>query len=133
MKILKTNFKFFSLAIFLTLISACTTFDGNDIKYKNGYSIANVNKSLDNVYNEVLRLIESGQAPSLSGSAYTMNTNQKNENKAFVLAVNDNNPNDFIEAVMQKTSANTTRLSVKYGKQGDSIKSATLISLIQEN
>ena len=89
-------------------------------------------KSLSDVYNESLKLIETGQAPSLAGETYTINTNQKSDTKALILAVNDNAPNDFIEVVMQKTSQDTTRLAVKYGKQGNSLKSATFISLIQE-
>lgn len=130
MKNIKLNLRLLTLVIIVTLVSACAT---NNIKYNNkGYSVVNVHKSLSDVYNESLKLIETGQAPSLAGETYTININQKSDTKALILAVNDNAPNDFIEVVMQKTSQDTTRLAVKYGKQGNSLKSATFISLIQE-
>ncbi|WP_191092531.1 DUF3568 family protein [Francisella sp. SYW-9] len=113
----------------MAFISACAT---NNIKYNNeGYSSENVHKSLNKVYSETLRLIESGQAPSLAGESYAINTNQKSDQKALVLAVNDNDSNDFIEVVMNKVSQNTTNLAVKYGKKGNSLKSATFISLVE--
>ncbi|MED7788477.1 DUF3568 family protein [Francisella sp. 19X1-34] len=129
MKDFKLNLKLLTLVVIVTLISACAT---NNIKYNNeGYSTANVHKSLNKVYSETLRLIESGQAPSLAGETYAINTNQKSDQKALILAVNNNDSNDFIEVVMNKISQNTTSLAVKYGKQGNSLKSATLISMIQ--
>ncbi len=130
METLKLNLKFLILAIALALVSACAT---NNIKYNdNGYSVANIHKSLNDVYNESQELIESGQAPSLVGESYAMNTNQKSDTKALILAVNDNDPNAFIEVVMKKTSQDMTRLSVKYGKQGNPHKSAIFINLIKE-
>jgi hypothetical protein len=131
MKNIELNFKFLVLVIIMAFISSCAT---NNIKYNNeGYSSANVHKSLNKVYSEILGLIESGQAPSLAGESYAINTNQKSDQKALVLAVNDNDSNDFIEVVMNKVSQNTTSLAVKYGKKGNSLKSATFISLVERS
>lgn len=63
----------------MAMVSACAT---NNIRYNNqGYSTVDVHKSLNDVYSEALRLIESDQAPSLAGESYAINTNQKNEQK----------------------------------------------------
>ncbi|QIW10609.1 DUF3568 family protein [Francisella sp. LA112445] len=130
MKNIKLNFRLLILVVLMAMVSACAT---NNIRYNNqGYSTVDVHKSLNDVYSEALRLIESDQAPSLAGESYAINTNQKNEQKALILAVNDNDPNDFIEVVMKRVSQSTTNLAVKYGKQGNSLKSATFISMIQE-
>lgn len=123
-------------AVMLLLVSGCTMFSDskyNNAKYKDGYFIVVLNEKFDDVYDATLQAIERGQTRDANDNAYNIKVNKKVKNKAVIGAISSLEPSDFVEVIMIKTSENKTRVTVKYGRQGDKDMSSALINIIKAN
>lgn len=131
---LKVNPYMLLLVIVVTLMSSCTMFgNSNATEYKGGFLMVTLHEKFEEVYSATIEAINKGQTYDENNSAYDLRINEKTDSKAVVGAISENNPSDFVEVVMAETSDDTTRISIKYGKQGDTIRSSALIDIIKAN
>ncbi|MED7818525.1 MULTISPECIES: DUF3568 family protein [unclassified Francisella] len=132
MNSLKSRSIILVLAIAIGLIYGCATYKGSDYN-DNGYYLTTIDQSFDNVYNGALKVVKTGQTADTNNQSYDIKINKKTSDEAVIIGQNDTNPSDYIEIIIRKESADKTRLSIKYGKDGDSIRSSALIPIIQKN
>ncbi|AXA33462.1 DUF3568 family protein [Francisella adeliensis] len=134
MKTLRLKTNILILIAILIVVSGCTMFgNSNDTEYKGGFLMVTLHEKFEEVYSATIEAINKGQTYDENNSAYDLRINEKTDSKAVVGAISENNPSDFVEVVMAKTSDDTTRISIKYGKQGDTIRSSALIDIIKAN
>ncbi|BCD90847.1 lipoprotein [Francisella halioticida] len=132
MRFLKVKFSVLILLIMtLATLLGCSTLDASN--FNDGYYTTIVNESFDNVYKASLEALKNGQTFDLKGSPYDIKINEKKINKAVIAAESDSDPADFVEIAIQKKSEDKTELSIKYGKNGNTIRSSAFIPFIQEN
>ena len=131
MRLIRSKFSVIALTIILAILSGCSTFGGSN--FNDGYYTTALNQSFGNVYKASLEALENGQTYDLKGSPYDIRINKKLTNTAVIAAESDSDPADFVEIAIQKKSQNKTELSIKYGSQGNAIRSSALVSIIQEN
>ena len=131
MKTLKTKTYILILVALAALISSCaTSSDDNGISYKNGYYITSINYSFDDVYSASRTAIESGQTFDIDGNPYKLVTNKRVGDEAVLKAVGKSDPSDYVDVAMIKISDTSTKLYIRYGDKGDSIRSSGFISII---
>ncbi|QIW10611.1 DUF3568 family protein [Francisella sp. LA112445] len=131
MSTLRSKFNLIVLAIVLAILSGCSTFGGSN--FNNGYYTTVLNQSFGSVYKASLEALENGQTYDLNGSPYDIKINKKMENEAVIAAESDNTPSDFVEIAIEKKAKDKTQISIKYGSEGNAIRSSALVSLIQNN
>ncbi|MED7818524.1 MULTISPECIES: DUF3568 family protein [unclassified Francisella] len=132
MKYLKSKINLLVVVMVLTLlVSGCSTF--GKTHYEDGYFTTTIDQSFDNVYNGSVEAIKNGQTYDLNGDPYDIKINKKMSNEAVIAAESDNNPADFIEIAIEKKTKDQTQISIKYGKNGDPIRSSALIPIIKQN
>lgn len=135
MKMFKLKINAAILVILLVLMSGCTMFSNsndNGVKYEGGFFIVTLNDKFEKVYDATIEAIKTGQTYDANNSTYDLRINKKTDNKAVIGAIGSN-ASDFVEVVMAKTSDDTTKISVKYGKEGDTIRSSALVGIIKYN
>ncbi|MED7788479.1 DUF3568 family protein [Francisella sp. 19X1-34] len=130
MRSLRLRLSVFVLVIIFALIYGCSTFE--EPQYTNGYYIVTINQSFNEVHNKSLKLIKSGEVQDSSGHFYTVKLNKVDGNRAIVVGESNFDPSDFIEVALYNKSKDETKISVRYGEDGDSIKSSAFISLVQK-
>lgn len=131
MRLIRSKFNVIALTIILVILSGCSTFGGSN--FNDGYYTTALNQSFGNVYKASLEALENGQTYDLKGSPYDIRINKKLTNTAVIAAESDSDPTDFVEIAIQKKSKDNTELSIKYGSEGNAIRSSALVSIIQEN
>ncbi len=131
MRLLRSKFNLIVLSIVLAVLSGCSTFSYNN--FNDGYYTTTINQKFDDVYKASLEALEYGQTYDLKGSPYDVKINKKLTNTAVVAAESDSDPADFVEIAIQKKSQDKTELSIKYGNEGNAIRSSALVSIIQED
>ncbi|MED7788478.1 DUF3568 family protein [Francisella sp. 19X1-34] len=131
MRLLKSKFSLIILVATIVILSGCSTFSGSS--FNNGYYTTTLNQSFDNVYEASLNIIKNGQTFDLNGSPYDIKINKKMSNEAVIAAESDSDPADFIEIAIEKETKDKTQISIKYGSEGNAIRSSALIPMIQSN
>ncbi|WP_150466991.1 DUF3568 family protein [Francisella sp. SYW-9] len=131
MRFLKSKLSLIILVATITILSGCSTFDSSS--FNNGYYTTTLNQNFDNVYKASLATIKNGQTYDLNGSPYDIKINKKMSNEAVIAAESDSTPTDFVEIVIEKKSKDKTQVSIKYGSEGNAIRSSALIPIIQGN
>lgn len=131
MRLLRSKFNLIVLSIVLAILSGCSTFSGTN--FNDGYYTTTINQKFDDVYGASLGALENGQTYDLRGSPYDIEINKKLTNTAVIAAESDSDPADFVEIAIQRKSKDKTELSVKYGNEGNAIRSSALVSIIQED
>lgn len=64
---------------------------------------------------------------------YDISVNKNNGTYAKIDSANDSDLTDSLQVAMKKLPDNTTRISIKYGSQGNSIRSSALVGIIEGN
>lgn len=131
MKGLKARIYIIFLVVALAVISGCASDKGT--QYKDGYYITTINYNFDTVYNTILQAIQNGQTFDYKGNPYDISVNKNNGTDAEIDAASDSDPTDSLQVAMKKLPDNTTRISIKYGSQGNSIRSSALVGIIEGN
>ncbi|WP_425536937.1 DUF3568 family protein [Francisella-like endosymbiont] len=119
------------LGVALIVISGCASDKGN--QYKDGYYITTLNYNFDTVYNATLQAIQNGQTFDYKGNPYDISVNKNNGTYAEIDSASDSDLADSLQVAMKKLPDNTTRISIKYGSQGNSIRSSALVGIIEGN
>ncbi|AIT10044.1 hypothetical protein LO80_08710 [Candidatus Francisella endociliophora] len=134
MELLKRKFYAVFLVIMLATISSCAMF-GNDTgtSYENGYYSTTMKHSYNEVYDATIEAIKTGETYDSSGSTYDIKLNKKTDEAAVIEAFSNRDRSDYLEVVIKPESDKLTRLSIKYGSQGNSIRSSALEDIIDGN
>jgi hypothetical protein len=117
----------------MAVISSCATSNKDGTRYVDGYYIANLNYSLDKVYKATVEAIQTGETYDVSGSPYYLKVNKKGQGKAVLEAYSDSSSSDFVTVEITEISKDESRISIKYGREGNSIRSSALIEIIDGN
>ncbi|MBK2356923.1 DUF3568 family protein [Francisella hispaniensis] len=131
MKGLKAKIYIIFLAVALAIISGCASDKGT--QYEDGYYITTINYNFDTVYNATLQAIQNGQTFDYKGNPYDISVNKNNGTDAEIDSASDSDPTDSLQVAMKKLPNNTTRISIKYGSEGNSIRSSALVGIIEGN
>ncbi|ABK90252.1 DUF3568 family protein [Francisella tularensis subsp. novicida] len=131
MKGLKAKIYIIFLAAVLAVISGCATDKGT--QYEDGYYITTLNYNFNTVYNATLQAIQNGQTFDYKGNPYDISVNKNNGTDAEIVSASDSDSTDSLQVAMKKLPNNATRISIKYGSQGNSIRSSALIGIIEGN
>jgi hypothetical protein len=116
------------------MISSCVNIANKDgTSYENGYYVEKINYDFEKVYKATIDAIKSGQTYDSSGNPYQLKVNKKIKDSAMIEAASDSDPSDFLEILIKKVSKDSSVISIKYGKEGDSIRSSALIGIIKGN
>ncbi|OEZ33091.1 hypothetical protein AS144_05920 [Francisella endosymbiont of Amblyomma maculatum] len=118
------------LVVALAVISGCASDKGT--QYKDGYYITTLSYNFDTVYNAALQAIQNGQTFDYKGNPYNISVNKNNGTDSEIDSASDSDPTDSLQVAMKKLPDNTTRISIKYGSQGNSIRSSALVGIIIE-
>ena len=94
--------------------------------------ITTINYNFDTVYNATLQAIQNGQIFDYKSNLYDISVNKNNGTYAEIDSASDSDLTDSLQVAMKKLPDNTTRISIKYGSQGNSIRSSALVGIIEE-
>ncbi|APC91149.1 MULTISPECIES: DUF3568 family protein [Francisella] len=131
MKRLKAKIYVIFLALALVVISGCACDKGTQYEY--GYYITTLNYNFKTVYKATLQAIQNGQTFDYKGNPYDISVNKNDGTDAEIDSASDSDPTDSLQVAMKKLPNNATRISIKYGSQGNSIRSSALIGIIEGN
>ncbi|AEI35867.1 MULTISPECIES: DUF3568 family protein [Francisella] len=135
MKIIKLrNYALLSILVFAFVTGCSTVENNNGIKYVEGYYIVNMPYSFDKVYSSAYQSIKAGETyTSTSGAPYNLVVNKKTNETATLEGINPNDPRDTIKINIKKISDTSTSLAIKYGKDGNSMRSSAEVQIIEGN
>ncbi len=134
MKTIKLKIYAILSVVILALIAGCSSIENsNDIKYVEGYYIIEMPYSFDKVYNAALESIKTGETYTINGVPYDLKINSNANGKAILEGVNDNDLKDTIRIEIVKLSDKLTKVAIKYGKDGNSIRSSAEVQIIEGN
>jgi hypothetical protein len=133
MKTLKLKIYSLSLMALIALFVGCTTYDNGDSTYVNGWYVVELPYSLDVIHKSAVNSIESGDTYTNNGSNYDIRVNKKTSDKAILEAANDSERGDTLIIELVKISDNLTKVAIKYGKDGNSMRSSAEIGLIKKD
>ncbi|AJI53059.1 MULTISPECIES: DUF3568 family protein [Francisella] len=134
MKTIKLKIYAILSVVILALIAGCSSIENsNGIKYVEGYYIIEMPYSFDKVYNAALESIKTGETYTINGVPYDLKINSNANGKAILEGVNDNDLKDTIRIEIVKLSDKLTKVAIKYGKDGNSIRSSAEVQIIEGN
>ncbi|MEY8766985.1 DUF3568 family protein [Francisella philomiragia] len=134
MKTVKLRIYAIISVVILALIAGCSSIENNNgIKYVEGYYIIEMPYSFDKVYGAALESIKTGETYTTNGTPYDLKINSNASGKAILEGVNDNDPKDTIRVEIVKLSDKLTKVAIKYGKDGNSIRSSAEVQIIEGN
>lgn len=134
MKTIKLKIYAILSVVILALIAGCLSIENsNGIKYVEGYYIIEMPYSFDKVYNAALESIKTGETYTINGVPYDLKINSNANGKAILESVNDNDLKDTIRIEIVKLSDKLTKVAIKYGKDGNSIRSSVEVQIIEGN
>ncbi|MEY8673161.1 DUF3568 family protein [Francisella philomiragia] len=134
MKTIKLKIYAILSVVILALIAGCSSIENNNgIKYVEGYYIVNMPYGFDKVYSAALESIKAGETYTTTGGPYDLKINDNTGVKAILEGVNDNDPRDTIRVEIVKLSDKLTKVAIKYGKDGNSIRSSAEVQIIEGN
>lgn len=120
--------------MFTVLFVGCVTTD--PINYKNGYYIVNFDYDFDQVYKASSEVIKDGETLDTDGEAYILTYNKSAKKRDLDRAVlkgnNDSNAKDTILVIVSEISENITKVSIKYGEYGNSIRASTFVENLKK-
>jgi hypothetical protein len=135
MKNLNSKISVLILSIIFTMLSSCAMFSSssNATEYKDGYYIATLHHSYDKVYNATIESIKVGQICDLNGKLYNISSTDKMNTMAVIVAKSQNSSSDYLDIIIKKVSKDTTKIYIKDGASGASIRSSSLVTAIQQD
>ncbi|MEY8713721.1 DUF3568 family protein [Francisella philomiragia] len=134
MKTVKLKIYAILSVVILALIAGCSSIENsNGIKYVEGYYIIEMPYSFDKVYSAALESIKTGETYTINGVPYDLKINSNANGKAILEGVNDNDLKDTIRIEIVKLSDKLTKVAIKYGKDGNSIRSSAEVQIIEGN
>ncbi|AJI55770.1 hypothetical protein LA56_873 [Francisella philomiragia] len=134
MKTIKLKIYAILSVVTLALIAGCSSIENsNGIKYVEGYYIIEMPYSFDKVYSAALESIKTGETYTINGVPYDLKINSNANGKAILEGVNDNDLKDTIRIEIVKLSDKLTKVAIKYGKDGNSIRSSAEVQIIEGN
>lgn len=79
------------------------------------------------------RINKTGETYTINGVPYDLKINSNANGKAILESVNDNDLKDTIRIEIVKLSDKLTKVAIKYGKDGNSIRSSVEVQIIEGN
>ena len=131
----KKVFNLLFIFVFTLLFVSCVTTD--DVEYKNGYYIVNIDYGFNQVRKASAEVIESGEVTvDTDGEGYLLKSNKldkkKNANRAVLKGINESDSKDTILLIITEVSENITKISIKYGDHGNSIRASTFVKNLKK-
>ncbi|MDE4947202.1 DUF3568 family protein, partial [Francisella tularensis subsp. holarctica] len=77
-----------------------------------------------------LQAIQNGQTFYYKINPYDISVNKNNGTDAEIVSSSDSDSTDSLQVAMKKLPNNATMISIKYGSQGNSIRSSSLKGII---
>ncbi|WP_307838275.1 DUF3568 family protein [Francisella noatunensis] len=77
--------------------------------------------------------MKTGETYTINGVPYDLKINSNANGKAILESVNDNDLKDTIRIEIVKLSDKLTKVAIKYGKDGNSIRSSVEVQIIEGN
>ncbi|MEY8717194.1 DUF3568 family protein [Francisella philomiragia] len=131
---MKNYSKSFLRIILIILITVMTTscVSIDNTKYENGYYITELNYNFDKVYQMTINSIKTSITYDENGHPYYLVENSQNNDKATIVAIDNNDPSDRLKIIIYRISKNVTKIMIKYDSNGDSIRSSALLNTLKE-
>ena len=130
MKTLRLKTYTILLMVLMSVIAGCSTTNNSESTYVNGWYITKLPYNIDQIYNSTLNAIESGITYADDDSNYDLRVNNKTSDKAIIEAVSNSQRGDTLVIELVKLSDNLTKVGIKYGKHGNSMRSSAVIVII---
>ncbi|QEO57895.1 MULTISPECIES: DUF3568 family protein [Francisella] len=131
MKNYSKSFLRITLIILITVMNtSCVSID--DTEYENGYYITELNYNFDKVYQMTINSIKTGITYNENGHPYHLVENSQTNDKATIVAIDNNDPSDRLKIIIYRISKNVTKIMIKYDSNGDSIRSSALLNTLKE-
>lgn len=134
MAIIRRKFYLIFLVVVLALVSGCAEMgNSGDTRYENGYYSEKLPYTYKDVYKATLDAIHTGQTYDKNGNTYDIKINKEQDNGAIIEAFSSSDSSDYLEVIIKEISEDNTLIKIKYGVNGDSIRSSALVNLIDGN
>ncbi|MDE5006989.1 DUF3568 domain-containing protein, partial [Francisella tularensis subsp. holarctica] len=85
------------------------------------------------VYNATLQAIKNGLTFDYKSNPYDISVNKNNGTDAEIVSASDSDSTYSLQVAMKKLPNNATRISIKSGSPGHSIRSSALIGIREGN
>lgn len=118
---------------FFLFIGGCATSDQADATYEQGNYTVDMNNSMKQVYDATLRAVETGQTYDDTGNPYIISINKINDKSALIKAQSGGDPSDYLYVAFGKKTNDSSIIRIRYGQNGDEIRSSALIPIIKKN
>lgn len=134
MRFIKQSLSIVFLLVTLALVTSCAQLgDSGATRYQNGYYKATMQYGYEDVYSATIEAIESGETYDTNGNPYQIKLNKKTDESVIIEASSSGDHSDYLEVIIKPKSDEVTSLSIKYGADGDSIRSSALENIIEGN
>ena len=130
MKTLRVKMYTISLMILMALIAGCSTMGIDKSTYTNGWYVVQIPYNIDKVYSSAVSSITSGETYANGGANYDLRVNKKTSDNAILEAANDSEQGDVLVIELVKVSDTITKIGIKYGKDGNSMRSSAEVGII---
>jgi len=112
------------------MTTSCVSVDNTE--YENGYYITELNYNFDKVYQMTINSIKTGITYNENGHPYYLVENSQTNDKATIVAIDNNVPSDRLKIIIYRISKNVTKIMIKYDSNEDSIRSSALLNTLKE-
>ncbi|APC97691.1 DUF3568 family protein [Francisella frigiditurris] len=124
---------YIAILSFFLFLSGCATTDQANATYEQGNYTVNMDSSMKQVYDATLRAVETGQTYDDTGNPYIISINKINDKSALIKAQSGADPSDYLYVAFGKKTNDSSIIRIRYGQDGDEIRSSALIPIIKKN